>query len=82
MGFSINPNDHYLKLIKIVQSVNSFQQLKTAERCIDIYDSNRKYFIEYFNNTDELPLVHHMGDYDHDMSMWIIRKKLNYKFNK
>ena len=76
MGFStINPNQYYLKLMFIVKSVDSIQHFEIAERCIDLYDAKRDYFVDYFKKSSDKPI----GEYDHETAVWIMRKKLNYK---
>lgn len=79
MGFSINPNQHYLKLIFIVSSVQTLDHIEVAERCIELYDSRKDYYIDYFKNSPDKPIVAHTGDYDHITAMWILSKKLNNK---
>lgn len=81
MGFSINPNQHYLKLVFIVNSVQTLDHIEVAERCIELYDSRKDYYINYFKNSDNKPIVAHTGDYDHDTAIWIIKKKLQNKAN-
>lgn len=79
MGFSINPNQHYLKLVFIVNSVQTLDHIEVAERCIELYDSRKDYYIDYFKNSTDKPIVAHTGDYDHTTAVWIISKKLNNK---
>lgn len=80
MGFStINPNQYYFKLMFIIKSVDRIQQIEMAEKCIDLYDSKKEYFIDYFKNSLDKPIVRHTGEYDHETAVWIMRKKLNYK---
>ena len=79
MGFSINPNQHYLKLMFIVNSVQTLDHIEVAERCIELYDSRKDYYIDYFKNSADKPIVAHTGDYDHITAMWILSKKLNNK---
>lgn len=80
MGFStINPNQYYLKLMFIVKSVDSIRHFEMAERCIDLYDAKRDYFVDYFKESSDKPIVAHTGEYDHETAVWIMRKKLNYK---
>lgn len=81
MGFSINPNQHYLKLMFIVNSVQTLDHIEVAERCIELYDSRKDYYINYFKNSANKPIVAHTGDYDHDTAIWIIKKKLQNKAN-
>ena len=81
MGFSINPNQHYLKLIFIVSSVQTLDHIEAVERCIELYDSRKDYYIKYFKNSTDKPIVAHTGDYDHDTAIWIIKKKLQNKAN-
>ena len=79
MGFSINPNTHYLKLIFIVKSAETPEQIKVAEKCLELYDSRKDYYIEYFKRSSDKPLVAHTGEYDHATAIWIMKKKLNNK---
>lgn len=79
MDFSINPNSHYLKALFVIESCNSLAHLKVAKRCIDLYDSRGDYFKSFFETSDLKPIVAHTGHYDHQMAVWILRKKLNYK---
>jgi len=79
MGFSINPNQYYLKLMFIVNSVQTLDHIEVAQRCIDLYDSRKDYFIEYFKTSLDKPIVAHTGEYDHDTAVWIMKKKLQGK---
>jgi len=81
MGFSINPNQHYLKLMFIVNSVQTLDHIEVADKCIELYDSRKDYYINYFKNSTNKPIVAHTGDYDHDTAIWIIKKKLQNKAN-
>ena len=81
MGFSINPNQHYIKLMFIVNSVQTLAQLEVAEKCIELYDSRKDYYIKYFKTSLDKPIVAHTGDYDHTAAIWIIKKKLQNKAN-
>ena len=81
MGFSINPNQHYLNLMFIVNSVQTLDHIEVADKCIELYDSRKDYYINYFKNSTNKPIVAHTGDYDHDTAIWIIKKKLQNKAN-
>lgn len=82
MDFSINPNSHYLKLMFIVKSAETPGQLEVAQRCLDLYDSRRDYYIQYFKKSGDKPIVAHTGEYDHETAMWILSKKLKLKLHK
>ena len=79
MGFSINPNNYYLKALFIIESCTTLQHFDIARACVERYDALGDYFIEFFKNSSLKPIVAHTGDYDHLTAMWILRKKLNYK---
>ena len=85
MDFFINPNSHYLKLIFIVNSIETYNQLEVAQRCLELYDSRKDYYIKYFKKSGDKPIVAHTGEYDHKTAMWILEKKLKmkaYKYDK
>ena len=65
----------------IVNSVQTLDHIEVAERCIELYDSRKDYYINYFKNSTNKPIVAHTGDYDHDTAIWIIKKKLQNKAN-
>ena len=79
MDFSINPNTYYLKALFVVESCTSPTHVEVAKRCIELYDARGDYFKSFFKVSDLKPIVAHTGEYDHEMAMWILRKKLNYK---
>jgi len=79
MDFFINPNSHYLKLMFIVKSAETPGQLEVAQRCLDLYDSRRDYYIQYFKKSSDKPIVAHTGEYDHETAIWILSKKLKMK---
>ena len=78
MDFSINPNTYYLKLMFIVSSAVTPEHVEVAHKCIDLYDNLGDYFVEYFKESLEKPIVAHTGEYDHYTAVWIMRKKLKY----
>ena len=79
MSFFIDPTQHYLKVLSIIQSCNSLAHFNTAERCIELYESREEYFKDYYKNSDVRPLVGHTGHYDHLAAVWILKKKLQHK---
>lgn len=79
MGFSINPNNYYLKALFVIESCSTKDHIDIAKRCIDRYDTLGDYFIEFFKSSSLKPIVAHTGDYDHLTAMWILRKKLEQK---
>lgn len=65
----------------IVNSVQTLDHIEVADKCIELYDSRKDYYINYFKNSTNKPIVAHTGDYDHDTAIWIIKKKLQNKAN-
>ena len=82
MDFFINPNTHYLKLMFIVNSAETPEHIKVAYRCLELYDSRRDYYINYFKSSSDKPIVAHTGEYDHNTAIWILQKKLKMKASK
>ena len=79
MDFFIKPNSYLNKTLRIINSCDSILQLDTASKCIERYDSLKSYIYEYFDNVDDFPNAHHMGDYDHQLAMYILLKELEKK---
>lgn len=76
----MNPNEYITKLIKIIQSCETIDHLLTSEKCVNLFDSREDLHYSFFDkNKDIFPDAHHMGDYDHLIAMYALKKELRNK---
>jgi hypothetical protein len=76
----MNPNEYINKLIKIIQSCKTLDHLIASEKCVDLFDTREDLHYSFFyKNEGVFPNTHHMGDYDHQIAMYLLRKELRTK---
>ena len=79
MDFKINPNTHYIKVLRVIDACTSPLHVQAAERCIELYDIRGDEYVKFFDKSSIGPIVFHTGQYDHVMAVWILRKNLSNK---